>query len=416
MQKEARNSQNQIIGQYFFDGNGKRVKKISNTETTIFVYDAGGQLIAEYSNQTSQTPQVSYLTSDTLGSPRVLTNASGAVTSRHDYMAYGEEISRPNYGSDTVRQKYTGYEKDTETDLDFAQARMYASKLGRFSTTDPLMASASAINPQTFNRYIYVLNSPYKLLDPTGLAPEGKAGIADRPDFGNWGSAEEEAQYDKNLAITREEMAKAKESQEAAQNGANEALHESLHEAATEEVQEDTVNSPETSSTHQNIEGPFIVPENIIERYENSPDLTQPQCGNGSCAVLPQVLLKNKLPTVWNWFQGIAVDGNEDKIAKGTVIATFNLDGRYGPPGTREHNRPKNNHAAVYLYTTVYNEPGHKFHGLRGIVVIDQWERREHNGKKVSGLRFIPYLTGAMTTPSNDARAFSVVMVKRRSK
>jgi RHS repeat-associated protein len=169
-QKEVRNSSNQIIGQYFFDGDGKRIKKISNTETTIFVYDAGGQLIAEYSNQISQTPQVSYLTSDTLGSPRIITNASGAVVSRHDYMAFGEEISRQNYGTDAIRQKYTGYEKDTETDLDFAQARMYASKLGRFSTTDPLMASANAINPQTFNRYSYALNSPYKFTDPLGLA------------------------------------------------------------------------------------------------------------------------------------------------------------------------------------------------------------------------------------------------------
>mgnify|MGYP007088033230 CR=1 FL=1 len=59
-------------------------------ETTIFVYDAGGQLIAEYSTQTAQTPQVSYLTTDHLGSPRVITDHNGDVSNRKDYTAFGE--------------------------------------------------------------------------------------------------------------------------------------------------------------------------------------------------------------------------------------------------------------------------------------------------------------------------------------
>ncbi len=43
-QKEVRNASNVIIGQYFYDGDGKRIKKISDAEITIFVYDAGGKL------------------------------------------------------------------------------------------------------------------------------------------------------------------------------------------------------------------------------------------------------------------------------------------------------------------------------------------------------------------------------------
>ncbi|MER3632860.1 MAG: hypothetical protein C4325_12520, partial [Blastocatellia bacterium] len=39
-------------------------------------------------------------------------------------------------------------------------------------------ASASIRNPQTFNRYSYVLNSPYKFTDPLGLLPS-KKGVAD---------------------------------------------------------------------------------------------------------------------------------------------------------------------------------------------------------------------------------------------
>jgi len=72
------------------------------------------------------------------------------------------------YGADSTRQKFTGYEHDDETGLDFAQARYYASVQGRFTSVDPLMASATVRNPQTWNRYAYVLNNPLTLVDPDG--------------------------------------------------------------------------------------------------------------------------------------------------------------------------------------------------------------------------------------------------------
>ncbi len=162
-------------GEYLYDGDGRRVKKISSTEITVFVYDGGGQLVAEYSTALAQTPQVSYLTADHLGSARVITNQNGAVTTRKDYMAFGDEASsaqrtaNPNYDSSETRKGYTGYEKDGESGLEFAQARYYNSQHGRFTSVDPLTASATIKNPQTFNRYSYVLNSPYKFTDPLGL-------------------------------------------------------------------------------------------------------------------------------------------------------------------------------------------------------------------------------------------------------
>jgi uncharacterized protein RhaS with RHS repeats len=33
-----------------------------------------------------------YTTADNLGSPRVITNSSASVVSRHDYMPFGEEL------------------------------------------------------------------------------------------------------------------------------------------------------------------------------------------------------------------------------------------------------------------------------------------------------------------------------------
>ena len=102
-------------------------------------------------------------------------------------MAFGSDITETigNVGgrttaqgfnsSDEVRKQYTGYERDDESGLDFAQARYYNSNHGRFTSVDPLTASASIKNPQTFNRYSYVLNSPYKFTDPLGLFTVGKS-------------------------------------------------------------------------------------------------------------------------------------------------------------------------------------------------------------------------------------------------
>ncbi|MBX7062223.1 MAG: hypothetical protein K1X52_11230 [Pyrinomonadaceae bacterium] len=60
-----------------YDGDGRRVKKVSADEATIFVYDASGVLIAEYSGEVAAEPRVSYLTTDHLGSRRVTTNERG---------------------------------------------------------------------------------------------------------------------------------------------------------------------------------------------------------------------------------------------------------------------------------------------------------------------------------------------------
>jgi RHS repeat-associated protein len=163
------------VGEYFYDGNGNRVKKyVSATqETTIFIYDAFGKMVSEYSTNVASVSvaTTTYSTADILGSPRVTTNADGKVIARHDYQPFGEEITRANYGNDSVRQKFTGYERDGdgEAGLDFAKARMFQSRFGRFTSPDPYLPSAEVGNPQTWNRYAYTFNNPLVYVDPTGL-------------------------------------------------------------------------------------------------------------------------------------------------------------------------------------------------------------------------------------------------------
>jgi RHS repeat-associated protein len=112
-----------------------------------------------------------------------------ANVKRHDYLPFGEELFAgtggrtvaQGYAADGVRQQFTAYERDSESGLDFAEARFYSSSQGRFTSVDPLMRSAVTANPQTFNRYSYVGNSPLSQVDPTGMLginpPGGSGGI-----------------------------------------------------------------------------------------------------------------------------------------------------------------------------------------------------------------------------------------------
>jgi RHS repeat-associated protein len=133
-------------------------------------------------------PEVRWLVSDHLGTPRLVFDQTGALAnmSRHDYLPFGEEVptnfrtGMADYsGSDNVRQRFTGYERDTETALDFAQARYHSSVQGRFTSVDPLMASADGFEPQSWNRYTYVINNPLTLIDPSGLAYHVGGGTLD---------------------------------------------------------------------------------------------------------------------------------------------------------------------------------------------------------------------------------------------
>ncbi|HXF90866.1 MAG TPA: RHS repeat-associated core domain-containing protein [Candidatus Nitrosotenuis sp.] len=125
----------------------------------------------------SQTQRVSYLTTDHLGSPRVITDQSGAVVSRKDFVAYRDEIVTPQrtaglgYQPTNIREDYTGYQRDEESGLEFAEARYYNPLHGRFTSVDPMTASATSRNPQMFNRYVYAVNSLYKFTDPLWLIP-----------------------------------------------------------------------------------------------------------------------------------------------------------------------------------------------------------------------------------------------------
>ena len=163
---------------YEYDGQGNRVKKIAPSKTGIYVYDAFGKLAAEYSTVAPSDPGTHYPTVDHLGSTRLVTDAIGAEIERRDYLPFGEEVpstvgNRGTGSTSTLddRHRFTGKERDTESQLDYFLARYYSSPMGRFLSVDPENAAASVANPQFWNAYAYADNSPLRYVDPDGRAP-----------------------------------------------------------------------------------------------------------------------------------------------------------------------------------------------------------------------------------------------------
>ena len=73
---------------------------------------------------------------------------------------------------DNVYQRFTGQERDSETGMDFFQARYFGSALGRFISPDDPFAGQDVSDPQSWNLYSYVLNNPLRYTDPDGHEDE----------------------------------------------------------------------------------------------------------------------------------------------------------------------------------------------------------------------------------------------------
>ena len=67
--------------------------------------------------------------------------------------------------------RFTGKERDSESNLDNFGARYYGSSMGRFSSPDEPFIDQDEGTPQSWNLYSYVRNNPLNATDPTGHHP-----------------------------------------------------------------------------------------------------------------------------------------------------------------------------------------------------------------------------------------------------
>lgn len=172
------NANGAIIAEYFYDDKGNRIKKVevqfptnqtiyyignfiqvrnsSGVFNSTFYYDKDA-LVGEkrYDGNTY------FYHPDHLGSTQLVTNTTGDVVENTSYNPYGEVIQ-----DGKSRYLFTGKELDRETNFEYYGARYYYPYIARFIQPDPLIQDY--YNPQSLNRYSYVLNNPYKYVDPNG--------------------------------------------------------------------------------------------------------------------------------------------------------------------------------------------------------------------------------------------------------
>jgi RHS repeat-associated protein len=147
---------------YVYDLSGHVVTDFNNVCAPVcwarsYIY-LNGQQIAEYGNSTTY-----FVHKDHLGSTRVVTGVNQSIADNLDYLPFGEQIS----GASVTSHKFTSDERDSETTLDHTWFRQYSPLLGRWITPDPFAGYID--NPQSLNRYAYVLNGPMTFTDPLGL-------------------------------------------------------------------------------------------------------------------------------------------------------------------------------------------------------------------------------------------------------
>jgi RHS repeat-associated protein len=167
-----------------YDALGRMVEKSSNEQ---FVYAPGGTQV--FAVMSGQTPSLTlfpltggaigmyfgsagpyYTRADWLGSARFDTTSSETMAADTAYAPFGEQYGVS--GNSWYLFAGAGHQwiVGGNTGLDDFPFRKYSPTQGRWISHDPGgMAAVDPTNPQSWNRYAYVMNSPLSLIDPLGL-------------------------------------------------------------------------------------------------------------------------------------------------------------------------------------------------------------------------------------------------------
>jgi RHS repeat-associated protein len=106
-----------------------------------------------------------YYVTDHLGSPQIITDNSGSVVWKAEYLPFGEVNISVSQIENNLR--FPGQYYDAETGLHYNWNRYYDSETGRYIAADPIGLDGG------INLYAYVGSDPVNGVDPLGLASNG---------------------------------------------------------------------------------------------------------------------------------------------------------------------------------------------------------------------------------------------------
>jgi RHS repeat-associated protein len=173
-----------------YDGDGVRVRRAVSGTNTFYVgnwyektgngetkyYYYGGQLIALRRSGYAANNGLFYVHTDHLGSTTLTTDNTGAKVAEQRFYPFG--ATRYTYGTQETDFNFTGQRLDIldpTGNLLYYGSRYYDPLLRRFIQADSVVPGPG--NPQTLNRYSYVVNNPLRFADPNGYMPSQCGGL-----------------------------------------------------------------------------------------------------------------------------------------------------------------------------------------------------------------------------------------------
>lgn len=106
---------------------------------------------------------------DRLGSVRQIFNADGDVVNYYFYDPWGKLDTAISNSTVTNIYRFAGYAEDAILGQYHCNARQYDPVLGVFTAIDPVRGGFK--EPLTLHPYLYCINDPINILDPTGESP-----------------------------------------------------------------------------------------------------------------------------------------------------------------------------------------------------------------------------------------------------
>lgn len=125
--------------------------------------DGVGDLLTQ-----TKAGQTVYLYQDGQGSTRFVTDNTGVITETHSFDAFGDEVQAFGQMPTTtdIKHLYVGEYFDQDANFYHMRAREYAPAVGRFTSLDEFEGEHNV--PLTLNKYIYAVNDPLNVVDPSG--------------------------------------------------------------------------------------------------------------------------------------------------------------------------------------------------------------------------------------------------------
>ena len=190
---KVKDDSNNVLETYTYGADRNRLINETPSGRTYYAWGGSSPLV-EYNEATSSTTPAyskSYIYSgsrllstatvvsgsevtefhhpDRLGT-KLVTNPAANTNFEQSTLPFGTELTAEEAGTGSTNQKFTSYDRNAGTGLDYAVNRAHSPGQGRFTQVDPIgTRSSSRIDPNSLNLYSYVQNDPIGFVDPSGL-------------------------------------------------------------------------------------------------------------------------------------------------------------------------------------------------------------------------------------------------------